>query len=141
MRLVDDVTKRLSRNMAASREALAALLELLIPEKVLGSGSNGVVLQCTLPVDAGAQFPEVPVDTPLALKVVSHFWDPAALDLLDCERIVYCNVPAHPNILRVYAQFIGNIPASLHTFLPADMLQVRFRPAAATVSRYDFILV
>ena len=129
--------------MAASQEGLAALLELLMPQKILGSGSNGVVIQCRLPAEAGARFPEVPVDTALALKVVSHFWDPAALELLDCERIVYSNVQAHPNILRVYAECIANIPMSLHPFLPADMLQVReslLRMAAANSVKYQLCI-
>ncbi len=111
--------------MASSPAAIADILQLLVPQRTLGTGSNGIVVQCELPSHAASRFPSVPSETPLALKVVSHFWDPAALELLDCERDAYSNIVPHENIVRVFVEFTGPIPTSLHPFLPHDMLQVR----------------
>jgi hypothetical protein len=53
-----------------------ALVDAVQAHGVLGSGSNGCVLDVTLP-DAWAHS-GLPVGVPLALKVVSHFWDDGA---------------------------------------------------------------
>ncbi len=80
------------------------LVEALQAVSVLGSGSNGCVLEVVLPsmsCPPGA----IPVDTSLALKVVGHFWDESAQALLASEALVFQRVPPHRNIVHLYAQF------------------------------------
>lgn len=62
------------------------------------------------------------------VKLVSHFWDDAALTLLSCERDVYTSIGQHPNIIRVYAQGMGEIPESMQELLPQEMTEVRLCP-------------
>ncbi len=80
------------------------LVEALQAVSVLGSGSNGCVLEVVLPsmsCPPGA----IPVDTSLALKVVGHFWDESAQALLASEALVFQRVPPHRNVVHLYAQF------------------------------------
>lgn len=101
-----------------------AFLAALSVRRALGSGSNGAVLQCELEGGPDPGFPDVPPRTPLAVKVVSHFWDEAALDLLSCERMVYTTLPPHENVVRVYAQFMGDITEAMLPLLPPAMAEV-----------------
>ena len=86
-------------------------------ESLLGSGSNGVVLSASFPSIRGANGrPKI-----AALKIMSHFWDRAAVQLLDCERESLLHLPRHPNVIALDAEFPATIPPALHEFLTADM--------------------
>jgi hypothetical protein len=103
----------------------STLLPLLHVSHVLGSGSNGVVLQCELPAEHAETYPAVPTGVAIAVKVVSHFWSPGSLELLSCERDAYVHLPQHYSILRIFAEFMGEIPETMLKFLSPDMQQVR----------------
>jgi hypothetical protein len=103
-----------------------SMLPLLRVSHVLGSGSNGVVLQCELPLEYADTYPAVPAGLAIAVKVVSHFWSPGSLELLACERDAYRHLPQHYSILRVYAEFMGEIPEAMLRLLSPEMQQVSF---------------
>lgn len=90
-------------------------LSTVLVRSLLGSGSNGVVLAVTFPT------PVAPRQSQVALKVMSHFWDKAAIALLDCERATLAALPRHPNIIVLFEEFPATIPLSLFDYLTPDM--------------------
>jgi len=132
----------------------------------VGAGSNGAVLKVQQPPDpkaaaAAAQAAQTGDDDgdrsaqrrastatlstqPIAMKVVSHFWDESAAEALDVERktllvslltgagsarhavrhVPNCclqRLPAHPNILHCYGVDRQRIPRAVAEQLPEDM--------------------
>ncbi|KAA0157045.1 hypothetical protein FNF29_00397 [Cafeteria roenbergensis] len=89
------------------------ILESLSIVGCLGSGSNSAVLDVRRD------------EVRLALKVVSHFWVEDAQDMLDSERQILCSLPdpGHPGVIKLHAEFIGDIPESVAEHLPSDMRQ------------------
>ena len=105
---------------------------------VLGVGANGVVVECVLDVDDDGFWPDVPRRVPLALKVVSHFWDANGLPALANEAAVFAKLPFSDCVVHVYAQFMAVIPDTVTAVLPADMKRVS--AATARVSRIVCII-
>ena len=96
------------------------LLEGLKVHGVLGHGSNGVVLSVSRGKegsDGGGGSPT----NPFALKIVSHFWDEEARELLSCEHSTLSRLAPHPNIIATLASFEATLPAFLHSHLLEDM--------------------
>ena len=101
------------------------MLELIEPRRLLGSGSNGAVLEVVLRARTHpALDPSTPVGRPLALKVASHFWSDGARELLECERRVLDALPPHRGVIRMYAAFVDIIPEHVRRLLPPEMSEV-----------------
>ena len=154
----------------ALRENLGpAFVATLAIKSRVGAGSNGAVLKAQQPPDpksallaaaASAAAGQVPPagdaeedrsaqrqastatlsTQPIAMKVVSHFWDESAAEALDVERktllVSGCQrhaaavsrhgklvqrLPAHPNVLHCYGVDKQKIPRSVADQLPEDM--------------------
>lgn len=116
--------------MAASAPVAVAAewLDSLHVIRRVGAGSNGAVLLCERSGEVQAR---------VALKVASHFWSEEAKAILSCERHILNTLPAHPNIIRVLAEFEAPIPDKVLEHLPSEMATtVRCNPGAPSVAEH-----
>lgn len=105
------------------------LLNSLDVENSIGSGSNATVLLVRSHAQGNGRGEDdnVPTDRPLALKVMSHFWDESAKKLLDCERQALQTIPPHPSVIRVFKDFSAAVPEQLHAHLSSEMVTATAR--------------
>lgn len=103
------------------------ILSAAVIRHALGAGSNGAVLLATFPDPrapglATAKPGSIPADgRKVAIKLMSHFWDPNAKMLLDCERRTLAHLPRHPGVVQVYDQFVATIPECFSEYVTSDM--------------------
>lgn len=116
------------------------------PMSCAGSGTNGAVVRCSIPVheltDIIAKYaPEKLPDTEtlakqvnqvdmegkhaqVAIKVVNFFWDEACKTYLQMENRALTKLPQfHPNLVHVLCSFEAHIPEAWHEHLPKLMAQ------------------
>ena len=87
----------------------------------IGSGSNGVVICSTFTRQPPSR--RIPLHKKVALKVMSHFWDASARQLLDCERKTLAYLPSHPSSIRVFEEFEETLSPEIIRFLTPAMQQ------------------
>ena len=122
-----------SSSTGAAEDAGAAFLASAKIRSCLGHGSNASVLCVQFDAATGSDpFPTVPRNRKVAVKLMSHFWDPHAKLLLDCERRTLAHVPSHPNIIRCFSEYQAPIPEHMREHTMADMQTAALDPAHET---------